>query len=172
MRYWSKGLARRSVLNIDCSAEATEISVEDGQAFLASVIPIERLRGELPPHGAQVIVAGDTQPPIVWRYIGILTTEDFENLMKLATDPGMVSFLIANPRGRRLFLRLARFLVVFSVQYVGTWLRVKFRRADRSGEPVQQAAGEVSSAPEPPGLLVSVAPESVGTEPAALNSRR
>lgn len=116
MRYWSKGLARRSFLNIDWSEEATEISVEDGQALLASVVPIQRVRGELPPEGAQVIVAGDTQPPIVWRYISILAKEDFENIVKLATGPGMVKFLTANPTGRRLFLRLGRFLAVFSVK--------------------------------------------------------
>ena len=160
MRYWSKGLARRSFLNIDWSEEATEISVEDGQALLGSVVPIQRVRGELPPQGAHVIVAGDTQPPIVWRYISILTTEDFENIVKLATGPGMVKFLTANPRGRRLFLRLGRFLAGFSVKYVGTWLRVKFRRVDRSGEQVPQTAEEVSLASEAPRSVVSDAPES------------
>ncbi len=164
MRYWSKGLARRSALNIDWSEEAREISVEDGQALLASVMPIQRVRGELPPEGAHVIIAGDTQPPIVWRYISILAREDFENIVKLATGPGMVKFLTADPGGRRLFLRLGRFLSVFSVKYIGTWLRVKFRRADRSGEPVPQAAGEVSPASEAPGSVASEAPESSVSE--------
>ena len=128
MRYWSKGLARRSALNIDWSKGATEISVEDGQVLLASVMPIQRVRGELPPEGSQVIVAGDTQPPIVWRYISILATEDFESIARLATGPGMVKFLTAHPGGRRLFFRLGRFLMVFSVKYIGTWILVRLAR--------------------------------------------
>lgn len=152
MRFWSKGLARRSALNIDWSDEATEISVEDAQAFLASTIPLNRVRGELPPEGAQVIVAGDTQPPIVWRYITILAGEDFESIVRLATGPGMVRFLTAHPRGRRLFLRLGLFLVVFSVKYIGTWLRVKLPGADRPPEPVPQPEQvEVSPSSQPGG---------------------
>lgn len=164
MRYWSKGLARRSTLNIDWSDEATEISVEDGQALLASMMPVQRIRGELPPEGTQVIVAGDTQPPIVWRYISILAMEDFESIVKLATGPGMVKFLGAHPRGRRLFLRLGRFLAVFSVKYVGTWLRVKFQRLDRSDRPVPETAEEIALASGAASSVVSEAPESSVSE--------
>ncbi len=146
MRYWSKGLARRSALNIDWSEQARHTTVEDGQALLASVMPLQRVRGELPPAGAQVIVSGETQPPIVWRYISILTAEDFVNIVKLATGPGMVKFLTANPRGRRLFLTLGRFLAVFTLTYVGTWFRVKVSRTARPGEPeVQTAVGDPAS---------------------------
>ncbi len=135
MRYWSKGLARRSALNIDWSEKARKISVEDGQALLASIMPIQRVRGELPPEGAQVIVAGDTQPPIVWRYISFLATKDFESIVKLATGPAMVKFLAGRPGGMRLFFRLARFLMVFSAKYVWIWLRVKLLRSGGSQEP-------------------------------------
>ncbi len=136
MRYWSKGLADRSVLNIDWSEKARRISVEDGRALLASVIPSRSIRGDLPPEGAHVVVAGDTQPPIVWRYISVLTAEDFDHIVKLATGAGMVRFLAGQPRGRRLFLRLARLLLGFSVKYIRTWERVKLcpsgSRRDRS----------------------------------------
>ncbi len=157
MRYWSKGLARRSALNIDWSEQARQTTVQDGQALLASVMPLQRVRGELPPVGAQVIVSGETQPPIVWRYISILTTGDFESIVKLATGPGMVKFLTANPRGRRLFLTLGRFLAVFTVTYLGTWLRVRVSGTARSGEPVPQTAAG-ASASGIPGRVVSEPP--------------
>lgn len=141
MRYWSKGLARRSALNIDWSEGARDLSVEDSQALLASVVPIERVRGELPPTGAQVIVAGDTQPPIVWRYISILATKDFEDIVRMATGPGMVKFLVAHPSGRKLFLALARFLMAFSATYIGTWLRVRLgRHSDHRDRPRTEVA--------------------------------
>lgn len=165
MRYWSKGLARRSFLNIDWSKGAAEISVENGRDLLGSVIPIHRVRGELPPEGAQVIIAGDTRPPIVWRYVSVLASEDFQNIVRLATGSGMVEFLTRHPKGRRLFLKLARFLVAFSVKYVGTWLRVKARRSVRSGELVPQAVGGVSPSSEVPGSVVTGGPGSVESGP-------
>ncbi len=160
MRYWSKGLARRGALNIDWSDEATEISVEDGHALLASVVPIKRIRGEPPPPGLQVIVAGDTQAPVVWRYISILAREDFESIVKLATGPGMVKFLTAHPRGRRLFLSLGRFLVGFSVKFLGTWVRVRVGGGGRSGQPVPKPAAEASPPTKAPGSAATGGPGS------------
>lgn len=121
MRYWSKGLGRRSTLHIDWSKGATQIMIEDGQKLLASVVPSHLVQGELPSGGAQVVIAGNTLPPIVWRYISVLRKEDFEDIVKLATSQGVAEFLARCPGGRRLFLKLAWFLVVFLFRYPWTW---------------------------------------------------
>lgn len=137
MKYWSKGLGRRA-LDIDWSRGATEISIQDGQQLLASVIPVHHLRGELPPGGVQVVVAGNTRPPIVWRYISVLATGDFENILKLVTSPGMVNFLGRSPKGRTLFLKLTGFLVVFTLRYLWAWVR---ERLCRPGEYARSQTG-------------------------------
>lgn len=146
MNYWSKGLGRRALI-IDWSKGATEISVEEAQQLLATVIPLHQIRGELPPRGAQIIVAGNTRPPIVWRYISVLARADFESIVKLVTSPAMVRFLVGNRKGWGLFAKLAGFLVVFSLKYSWAWLGGKIlvgRARGPESEAVSRAGGNGS----------------------------
>lgn len=127
MDYWSKGLGRRLPLHIDWSKAAIQITIEDGHELLASVVPAHLLVGELPPGGEQVVVAGDSLPPIVWRYISVLRKQDFEDILELAAGQKAVQFLNGSPGGGKLFLKLAGLLVVFLFRYLCTWALSKAR---------------------------------------------
>ena len=132
MRYWSKGLGRRSALNIDWAKEKVQIRVEEGRALLASVVPRPLFRVEVM-GGEQVVVAGETLPPVVWNYISVLAREDFEDILKLAMSQEVVAFLTHHQGGRRLFLNLSRLLVVFLGRYLWTWAVWKIRGIKRPG---------------------------------------
>lgn len=156
MRYWSKGLGRRSALHIEWTKGEFQITTEDGRELLASVMPPHLVRGELPPGGEQVIVAGNTLPPIVWRYISVLTKQDFEDMLKLAARRESVRFVARSPRGRRLFLKVTWLLVGFFFRYLWIWALSKapdlghlHRRGQRKDSGVTAAPGETVPVPEP-----------------------
>ncbi|MFQ5856744.1 MAG: hypothetical protein ACE5LU_14010 [Anaerolineae bacterium] len=127
MRYWSKGLGHRSALNIDWGRERVQITIENGGQLLASVVPSPLLRGKTPPEGEQVIIAGETLPPIVWRYISVLEKQDFEEILKLAMSRKTAGFLSNRPGGRRLFGKLAYLMAVFLWRYLRAWAAWKIR---------------------------------------------
>lgn len=131
MRYWSKGLGKRA-LYIEWSEGKAQITIEGGRERLGSAVPLHLLRGMLPPVEEQVIIAGDTLPPVVWRYISILTKEDFEDILKLAASRETVEFLARSPGGRKLFLKLAWLQAVFFLRYLWAWVVSKVLKLPES----------------------------------------
>jgi len=147
MRYWSKGLGRRSALHIEWTKGQFEITVEDGRGLLATVMPPHLVRGEPPPPGEQVIVSGHTLPPIAWRYISVLTEQDFEDMLRLAANPESVRFVAHVPGGRRLFLKVTWLLTGFFFRYLWAWALSKVPGLGRLQQRGPGKAGGVTAAP-------------------------
>lgn len=125
MRYWSKGLGRRSALQIDWSSEQCEITIDSGKERLAELMPPRLMKGQPPPPGDMVIVKGVTSPPIEWEYISVFSSDDVENLIGLATRPQAVHFFIESPGGGRLFLRMAGIFAWLIIRYPFIWFGVR-----------------------------------------------
>lgn len=140
MRYWSKGLGHRSALHIEWSREKIDISIREGHLVLKSVVPSPLFRVEVAP-GEQVVISGQTLPPVVWRYVSVLGKQDFGDILRLATDPvPMVDFLTHSRGGRSLFLRLAWPMVVFLWRYLQMWVAWKLKNLTRpQAQPRPQA---------------------------------
>lgn len=145
MRYWSKGLGRRSALHIEWTQGEFEITVADGREVLAAVMPPHLVRGEPPPPGQQVIVSGHTLPPIAWRYISVLTKKDFEDMLKLAASPESVRFVAHVPGGRGLFLKVTWLLMGFFFRYLWTWTLSKVPGLGQARWPGGRKAGAVTA---------------------------
>jgi hypothetical protein len=120
MRYWSKGLGKRSAIYIDWSKGQYEVTLDGGLKSLSSVIAPNLLRGELPTDDKQVIVSGTTAPPIEWRYVAIFTVKDLKEMIKLANRPAASKFVAHSPKGFHLFLRLTWLFMGIIVRYIGT----------------------------------------------------
>lgn len=72
MRFWSKGLGRRSHLNIACGTETPVIS-EDRK---------------------HIVLYGTTRPPVVWNYTMTMEARDFLSILELGLSKVFLKFLL------------------------------------------------------------------------------
>jgi len=126
MEYSSKGLGRRSALNIGWRRDEVELSIDEARTALEALPPSLLARLELP-EGEKVILTGKTRPPIVWRYVTILGEQDFRDILRVAMSKEVVIFLTSFPGRKRLFLELAGLMTLFLGRYLGVWMLEKVR---------------------------------------------
>jgi len=131
MQYWSKGLGRRSALNVDWIGENVQITIENGRQFLSTAVPLTSFKGSLPPDAKQAILAGKTLPPIVLRYTCVLARQDFEDIFSIAMSRKVAGFMAGRPGGRGLIWRLAYLRTVFLLRYLRSWAEDRVRSLGR-----------------------------------------
>ena len=131
MEFQSTGLGQRH-LDISWQVKADQISTEQGQDVWSAVLRNVPLWLMEQGRHRVVVLRGETRLPVVWRYFSAIDNNDFENILRIALSREAISF-IRFGRRRKLFLKLAAYIIRFFVSCVRVWLMRRGRVTEEVG---------------------------------------